>query len=153
MALILTGRDELFAQWAAARIPHIEKVENFGKYVAVGVATGNQASDKLLAVVIYHDFYPKYGHCQISVVAADARWVSRSTIRGLLSIPFEQYGCNKVWVAVPHDQERTLKLAKALGFIREAVLKDHFGVGTHAVISRLMKREYDKRYWTQQKAA
>lgn len=147
MAVILTGKDEMFARWAVKLIPHFDGIERLGKYIAVGVATGKQPQDKLLAVAIYHEYYPQFEHCQISIAAADPRWVSRSTIRGLLSIPFLQYQCNKVWVAVPHTSERVVKLAKALGFTREAVLKDHYGRGTHTVILRMMANEYDRLYW------
>lgn len=149
MATILTGRDRIFASWAAKRIPHIGTEDQFGKYVAVGVATGQSADDKLMAVVIFHDYHPQYGHCQISVAAANPKWVSRQTIRALLAIPFMQYRCQKCWVAIPHNRPRVIGLGKALGFTQEATLKNHFGRGTHAAIMRMLDAEYNRMYWPQ----
>lgn len=147
MAVIVTGKDQVFAEWAARRIPAIGTADNFGKYRAVGVATGFEAADKLMAVIVYHDYYDRFGHCQISVASASPRWVAKATIRALLAVPFLQYGCNKVWIGTPHTSKRVVGLAKALGFTQEAILKDHFGRGTHAVICRMMRPEYDRIYW------
>lgn len=148
MATLLTGRDELFARWAASRIPHIDKAEDFGKYVAVGIATGDAETDRLMAVVVFHDYMPQFGHCQISCAAADPHWASRQIFRAVLSIPFHQFGCNKVWTATPHTSGRVIKFLKAVGFVQEAVMKDQFGRGVHAVICRMMARDYERVYWT-----
>lgn len=156
MTVILTGRNEMFARWALPRIKHFGSPTEFmkdGRYVAVGVATGNSKQDKLLAVVMYHDYQPQFAHCAISIASADPRWASKKTLRSLLSIPFYQYKCNKVWVAVPHDHLRTLKLAKVLGFTREATLRDHFGRGVHAVILRMMIGDYNRIYWSKPEGA
>ena len=144
---IIIGKDELLARWAAAKIPAIGDVKLFGQYKAVGVATGTTAEDRLLAVCVYHDFQPKYETCQISFAAADPRWVARQTVRALLSVPFLQYRVNKVWVAIPHTSERTIRLVKALGFRSEATLTSHFGRGVHAVVCRMFSTDYEKLYF------
>ena len=147
MASIITGKDQIFGKWAASRIERIGTVERFGPFVALGVATGSTSTDRLMAVVIFHDDQPQYGHCQLSFAAADPRWASRQTIKALLSVPFLQWRYHKVWVAVPHTAERTLRLVRAVGFKSEATLKDHFGVGTHAVIARMSYSHYERVYW------
>lgn len=152
MAAIIFGKDELFGEWAAKRIPAIGEAKNFGGHVALGVATGFEKTDRLLAVVVFHDFQQKYGTCQISFAAADPRWASKQTIRALLAVPFLQYQCQKTWCAIPHTSERTVKLTKAIGFKQEAVLKDHFGRGTHAIITRMSDGRYKNLYWPQKQA-
>lgn len=147
MAAILTGRDRLFARWAAKRIPQIGTFDRFGKCVAVGVATGPKANDRLMAVVVFHDYYPEYRHCQLSIAAIDPHWVSRKTVKALLAIPFYQYNCSLVWVAIPHRNERVIRLGKALGFRQEAVLSDRFGEGVHAVVLRIKRNAYERLYW------
>ena len=147
MAHIITGKDQIFGKWAASRIERIGTVERFGPFVALGVATGNTATDRLMAVAVFHDDQPQYGHCQISMAAADPRWASKQTIKALLSVPFIQWQYQKVWVAVPHTSERVLRFVKAIGFLPEATLKDHFGRGTHAVIARLSYGHYERIYW------
>lgn len=152
MASIITGKDQIFGKWAATRIERIGTVDRFGPFVALGVATGTTANDQLLAVCIFHDDQPQYGHCQVSFAAADPRWVSKRTIKALLSVPFLQWRYHKVWVAVPHTAERTLRLVKAIGFKHEATLKDHFGRGTHATICRLSYAHYERVYWKNEQA-
>lgn len=146
MAVILRGHDKTFAKWAAARIPHVKTPEHFGDCVAVGIATGPNAADRLLAVTVFHDYFPQFSHCQISMAAADAHWATRTTIRSVLSVPFHEYGVNKVWVAVPHTSERVIRFVKAIGFTQEAVLKDHYGRGVHCVICRLLTGDYERLY-------
>ena len=153
MAHILTGKDELLGRWAAAKIPAIGDVKFFGEFKAVGVTTGTEANDRLLAVCVYHDYQPKYATCQISFASADPRWVSRQTVRALLSVPFLQYRVNKVWVAIPHTSERTIRLVKKLGFKQEAILYGHFGRGINAVICRMFAAGYEYGYWSKPKIA
>ena len=147
MSEIITGKDEMFAIWAAAKIDQVGTPENFGKYVAVGVATGKSRDDKLQAVVVFHEAYPRWGHCQVSVAAEDPRWVSKRNIRAILAIPFLQYGCHTVRATTLHTNERVIRLAKALGFIREATLSDYFGKGRHAAVFRMSASYYEKAYW------
>ncbi len=148
MSVIVTGRDELFGQWAVDKIPHLDSIKDIGNYRAVGVAAGHGMDDELSAVFIFHDWYPKFGHCQISAASANPKWVSKDSVRAVLGIPFLQYGCHKVWVASPHTDTRTIRLCKLLGFRAEATLKNHFGKGTHAVISRMMDYDYSRIYWS-----
>lgn len=144
MKLIL-DQSEMLGRWMVKRIPHFEGIDDLGKFVAVGVATGQgRPEDKLLAVVAYHEWYPRYAHCQLSVAAADPRWVFAA--RAILEIPFIQWQCNKVWIASPHTDERAIKLAKKLGFTQESGLKDHFGRGVSAVISRMLIGDYQRKY-------
>jgi RimJ/RimL family protein N-acetyltransferase len=156
MAFLLYGKDELLAAWAAKKIPHIGKAECFGKYVAIGVATGQTAQDKLMAVCVFHEYIPQYGTVQISMAARDPRWASKATIRDLLATPFLQYKANKVFTATPHTLERVIRFNQAIGFTKEGVLRDQFGKGVHAVVCGMLWREYRKRYlpnWNDGRAA
>lgn len=146
MAVIITGKDEPLTKWVARRIPAVGDV-GFGPSRAVGVATGFDASDRLLAAFVFHDYQAKFGTCQLSGAAADPHWASRSIVRAVLSVPFLQYQCGLVWCACPHTSDRTIRLLKALGFIQEAILKDRFGKGSHAVITRMDRHDYERRYY------
>ena len=152
MAHIIFGKDQMFGAWAAARIPSVGTIDNFGKFVAAGVATGQTANDRLLAVCVFHEFYPRWGHCQVSMASADPRWVSKQTVKALLSVPFLQYRCHTVRVTIAHTSERTLRLVKRLGFKPEATLKDYFGRGSHAIICRMGYGYYERAYWKTEEA-
>lgn len=143
---LIFNKDDLLLEWCASQLPYVGRGADFGPARAIGVATGKTKTDRLMAVVVFHDYRPSYRTCQISMAATDPRWASRRTIRDILAFPFYQYGVNKVWVSIPHTSPRVIKFVKAIGFTQEAVLKEHFGRGVHCVVCRLMFHEYERRY-------
>lgn len=145
MSVLIFGHDDALAKWCAARIPHVGKA-GFGPCRAIGVATGNQPDDTLLAVVVYHDYVPSYGVCQLSMAARSPKWASREAIRGLLSVPYEQYGCRKVWTATPSDNLRAIRFNEGIGFRREAILRHHYAPRRHAVICSMLRNEFEARW-------
>lgn len=156
MAFLLYGKDELLAAWAAKKIPHIEDAKAFGKYVAIGVATGPTKQDKLMAVCVFHEYIPDYGTVQISMASCNPRWASRNTIRELLATPFLQYKVHKVFTATPHHLKRVIRFNEAIGLKSEATLRHHFGRGSHAIVCSILWPEYRNRYlpnWDEGRAA
>lgn len=146
MATLIFERDELLGAWAAKKIPHVGSAEWFGPFRAIGVATGPTPTDRLMAVIVFHAYFPQFKHCQISVAASDPRWASRKTIRDVLAFPFLQYGCNLVWTVTPHTSDRVIRFNKAIGFVAEGTLLDRFGANVHATICRMRRRDYDRLY-------
>jgi RimJ/RimL family protein N-acetyltransferase len=144
---LIFGHDEALAGWAASRIRHM--ASGFGLSRAIGVATGLSAEDKLLAVIVYHDFIvgkDDYKTCQISIAASSPHWARRGVIYALLSVPFEQYGVNKLWSVMASDNPRVLRFNQGIGFKREGVLRQHFGSNVHAVVSGMMAKEFKNLY-------
>lgn len=136
----------MLIEWAARQIPAIGAGANFGPARAVGVTTGTGKDARLLAAVVFHDYQPSYRTCQVSMAASSPKWCTRNNIRDVLSFPFIQYGCNKIWTATPHTSERVVKFNTAIGFVREATLKDHFGPGSHAIICRMNQKYFLNHY-------
>lgn len=146
MAFLIFGKDRVLLPWAASRIPHAGPGDAFGKAVAIGVATGPTPTDRLMAVIVYHDHVDLYGTVQISAAACDPRWASRQTLRDVFAVPFIQYRANKMWAAVPHANDRVIRFCKAVGFKTEGTLRHQFGPGSHAVICGMLWSEYCDRY-------
>lgn len=146
MVHLIVDRDELLVPWAAKRLRHVGDARLLQPCKAMGLSTGPLPGDRLLAVVIYHMFVPQYRSCMVSIAAASPKWCTRSNVKVILRVPFVQYGCNRVWCAMPHTDERTIKLSKLMGFKQEGVLRDGFGPGVHAVSCSMLKREFEKRY-------
>lgn len=147
MTALIFGHDEAMAAWCARRIPHVGAA-GFGPCRAIGIASSAEPDARMLAACVFHDYQPAFATCQISFAAASPRWASRETIRGLLAVPFDQYGCNKVWVAIPHDGKRALRFCLGIGMVREATLRHHFGPKRHAVICSMLDKEYRARWRT-----
>jgi RimJ/RimL family protein N-acetyltransferase len=141
--LIVYGHSEEIAEWVGLNIPHVGTA-GFGPCTALGVVS----SGKLIAGVVYHDYQPSCGTIQLSMAAVSPMWARRETIRDLLAYPFHQLGVYVVWTATPRDNEAALKVNLHIGFTKEAVLGHRFGPKRHAVICRMDKPVYIKRYGT-----
>jgi RimJ/RimL family protein N-acetyltransferase len=146
MSHLIFGHDQALAGWAARKIPHVGEV-GFGPCVAIGIASGPDSDDKLLGVCVFHDWIPSYGTMQCSMVATTPRWATKGTIAALLFYVFRQAGARKLWVAIPHRNERALNFCKGIGFTKEGSLRDHFGRDSHAVICRMLRSEYEHGRW------
>jgi RimJ/RimL family protein N-acetyltransferase len=134
---LIFGQDEAVARWVGSYIPHMgATIKDFS---AIGVADAN---GRPVAGVIYHDFIRDYGTIQLSMAATSPRWAQKGIIKALLHYPFEQLGCNKVWTATPHTNERAIRFNRGLGFKQEGVLRHQFGKGVHAVVCGLLRNEY-----------
>lgn len=141
---ILHGHSEALAQLAAKMIPDMSR--GFGPCQALGVVTGFGAKDKLEAICVYHEFQPEHKTIMMSFAAFSPRWAQKGIIRALLSVSFRQYDVKKVWCVTSIKNVRCQKLLKGLGFKKEATLAHHLGENNHAVIYRLMEKEYSVRY-------
>ena len=137
---LIFGHDEVLAAWAAQNIPNMPRGFSAGAK-AVGVI-----DDVLIAAVVYHDYFPEYGTCQISVASSSPRWAQRGIIRALLSVPFEQYGVRKLGSLMASTNHRAIKFNKGIGFKQEATLRHHFGNKVHGIVTSMMADEFYKIY-------
>lgn len=138
---IVLGKDQRVAKWVAARIPNWPDT-GFGACTGIGVV---DVAGHEMAGIVFHDYQPSFKTMSFSLAASTPRWITRRLIGRLLAYPFEQLGVQKLWCATPASNERCLRLAKGLGFTREAVLARHFGK-EHAVIMRMFARDFRKLY-------
>lgn len=140
--MLLFEADHAVGEWVASRIPHIRGSADFGPFRAIGVVNGGA----ILAGCIYHNWIEQYGHCEVSF-AGHGRWATRGIIRALLSVPFDQYGCRRISCITPHKGDvMAIDMLPRLGFTREGVLREFFAPKQHAVVFRLMRDEYRKRW-------
>lgn len=125
---LLFGCSELIAAWVRARIPFMDP-EGFGPCQAIGVV---DREGKIIGGVVFHGWNSHYRTVEVSCAADSAKWLSRSTIRGILSYPFEQLGCGRVSSVTRPEDKRTRHVLEALGFTYEGtgrkVFGDHDGV-------------------------
>lgn len=139
---LLFGNDAIVSEWVHAHIPHMSGLP-FGPSRAIGVV---DADEQPLAGVVFHDYQEHYGTIQLSAAAISPRWATKHIVATILRYPFMQLGVHKVWTATQHENARAIRFNEGVGFTREATLRDHFGVGIHAVICRMLAKDYTKRY-------
>ncbi len=143
---IVTDQSEQVSAWVKQRIEGM--AAGFGPCVAIGIADG----DKPVAGFVFHDYHhwttEDGATMQLSLASDDPRWLlqRRMYARAILCYPFYTAKVWKLWTAILHTSERTLKLGQKFGFTREAMLVDHLGRKKHACISRMMRKDYDRLY-------
>lgn len=145
--ILITGHDEFMAAWAAKRIPHVG-AQGFGNCKTVGIAKGTGAHDgRLLAVVVFNSFDERTRTVQISCASDNPMWAHPETIRELLRIPFEDYGCFMVWMLIPHTNERAIRFNKeGLGMKMAGPIRHVFGEGVHAVHMSMTRNEWARKW-------
>lgn len=144
---LIFGRDEQVAKWVAKRLPHVGEV-GFGPCRAVAIVNGARP----LGAIVYHDWQPLHGTCQISMATTSPLWAKPQTIRDLLAIPFLQYKARKVWTCIPADNARAIRFNEGIGMTCEAKLRHHFGHKRAAWVFGMMDYEYQAR-WCLKEAA
>ena len=136
---LLCGVDEQVAAWVAAQIPHVG-VDGFGPCKAIGIATDTD----LVGGMVYHDYQQPFRTIQLSMAATHPMWARPSIVRGLLSYPFEQLDCYKVWTCTPIDGEAAIKTNLRVGFTKEATLAHQFGPKRHGVVCRMTRPDFNR---------
>ena len=144
MSCLVFGFDKELSEWAAGQIPHMAG-HAFGPCRSIGVFSGNDPADasaKIQAVAVFHDYLPPVNTMQISMAARSFMWARKDIIRALLHYAFEQQEVYLLWTATPHRHEKALKVNEHIGFKRDGVLRHRYGPKNHAVMMSMTKHEY-----------
>lgn len=153
---LLFGYDEQLLPWVAQRIPWMEANPSMK---TVGVADGDTANARLLAVAVYHNYLaPKkvggetwYNSVEMSFAAASPRFATRRTIINLLKIPFDQYKVDNVLVAIPSINERAIQFVKGIGFTPRGTLSRFYSKSVHACVFGLHRNTFKSRDFLKRK--
>lgn len=140
--------DDSLWKWAAEHIGNCP-ADPFGDSRSIGVHDGKE----IIAVCVYHNYADAWNRCEISFASKSPRWAKRGIIRALLSVPFEQFGCETVYTFTPHTNTRALRFNEGIGLINPVDVEDYYGPGINAVIRRMKRGEFFKRYGMMRNAA
>jgi ribosomal-protein-alanine N-acetyltransferase len=96
-----------------------------------------------------YDWDREVGSAELGYDLAPAHWgrgIMTETLRAILAYGFTTMELNRVQVLVMPRNERSLRLAEGLGFVREGVLRDHgvdeTGTVCDDVVLSLLRREW-----------
>ncbi|MEO5329947.1 MAG: hypothetical protein H7829_17085 [Magnetococcus sp. THC-1_WYH] len=137
---LVFNADAAVAAWVGARIPTVG-YDGFGPCSAIGIIRKNYTP---VAGIVYHDYQKEHRTIQISMAADSPFWATRANILALLSYPFEQLDCFKVFTITPDENEIALRVNVHIGFETEAVLAHQFGPDRHAVFCSMIKPQFDR---------
>lgn len=142
--MLIYGHDAAIAGWVAERVPNV-RARGFGKCVAIGVP--NRDNTKLIAGVVFNDYFPEFGTMQLSMAADNPMWARREVIAELLRYPFKQVGVNKLWTVTSPQNTAATKVNEHIGFRHAVVLGHHFGPKRHAEMRSMLRHEWE-RLWS-----
>lgn len=108
---------------------------------------------KLCAGVVFSHWVPGYSSVELSVAAAHSFCLSPQIVAALGGYAFERLLANRVWARTSIKNTRAIRLLRHIGFTPEGIEADYYGIGSHAGMYRMLKREWDKKYGTMQEAA
>lgn len=153
---LLFGYDEQLLAWVGNRIPWVKPHAGMK---TVGVADGDTADAKLLAVAVYHNFMAPlqvdgetwYNSVEMTFAAASPRFATRRTITNLLKIPFDQYKVEQVLVSIPSINKHAIEFVKGIGFIPRGTLSRFYSKNVHAEVFGLHRNTFKSRYFLKRK--
>lgn len=136
---------QLVMDFVAPRMPPMfgDSIRYAGEYSGMAVIDG---AGVMVAGIIFNDYQPKFRTIMVHLAADNPRWATHNVIRAVLHFPFVQLNANKVWGVTPASLTRVLRFNAGCGFVREAVLRDQYGPGQHAIVTGMLAKEYHKFY-------
>ena len=90
---------------------------------------------KLAGVVIYSRHSTT--NCEMSVVAANPRFLTRRTLRMFFGYPFNQLGYLRVMAVTEHTNRHAAEFLQRLGFALEGYLRKWFGTADGLLMGML----------------
>jgi RimJ/RimL family protein N-acetyltransferase len=122
------------------------KTDQFGPCGSLGIIK----KGVVIAVVVFHNWQPDDGTIELSAAADDPRWLTRTVIRQIMSICFEQHGCQQVFTRQAVDNERAIKIYRYMKFT-EILLPNMRGKGKDEILMLLTKDEWDSHFMNEAK--
>lgn len=121
-------------------------IEDFMPCRAIGIVRRNS----LVAGVVYHQYRPEQGDCELSVASRSKRWASREVLGALLAYPFRQLECRRISARVRADNRAALRFNLGLGWQVEGVIREWYAPGVDAVMLGMTREEWERgRYYVE----
>ena len=139
---LLVGHDAAVAAFVADH-DYPEAVEWLPGYRAFGVIRSDGA---LVAGFVFDDWHPATKRIELSSRAITPAAFSRQTITALGRYPFGQLDCFRVTAKTSVDNKRCRKILEGIGFTQEGTMVSFYGPGKHAVIYRVTRPEWERRW-------
>jgi ribosomal-protein-alanine N-acetyltransferase len=91
-------------------------------------AIATRQGNRCIGHVGLYQLDPRVGKAEFAIFIGDRRWhgkgVGRSATAAVLQYGFEQMNLHKIWLTVLNTNTPALRLYRALGFVKEGVLRD-----------------------------
>ena len=132
---LIFGEDHLVANWVAKKLSNFDCGSDFGLFRAIGIQHGR----KMIAGAVYSNY--RDFDVEFHIASVSEKWCQKGILSKLLDYPFIQLGCVRMTSTIAADDQRTLRLAKGIGFVIERLLKKGYGGKKGANIMGIMKEK------------
>lgn len=107
-----------FSMWASMRI--FSHPNGFPQATTMGVFNDD---NKLIAVMVYHNYDAKAGVVEISGAASDRRWLRKYVLQEMFATPFTDMGCQAVVMRVSpsREQRHIRRMLTSYGFTEHRI--------------------------------
>ena len=142
MTQIVFGQDQRVGKFVAEGLYGIDGVEDFGKFVTIGIARDN----KLLAGAVFNNTRVHNGipfDMNISFYAKNPAWATRSNMVAILTYPFDQMKLKRITAVVRKSNTKVKKLISTLGFQYEGKARLAWDGANDAYIYGMIKEDAD----------
>jgi RimJ/RimL family protein N-acetyltransferase len=102
---------------------------------------GIEHQGNIIASVIFHNWIPDYGVIELSAAADDPRWLSKTVIRTIMNICFEQHKCQQIYTRQSSENNRAIKIYRFLGFT-EIILPNMRGESKDETLMLMTKNQW-----------
>ncbi len=130
--ILVPGYDLAVSRWVGEQLG----IKDFGPCRTVGVI--DDAGDLVAGIVFNNHRYPGI---EATIASVTPRWCNHRILRGIFSLPFEQWGCTRVTAVVESVNQPARAFVQKIGFRQEGVMRRAFPSGEDAVIYGLLREE------------
>ncbi len=102
----------VLTKWCAQRLWDDGRAGDFGNSTALGVVKG----DKLISVVIFHNWVPESGVIEMSAAADDPIWLSRKVLLEMYGYIFDVCKCQMVVQRQSINNNRINRILRRFGY-------------------------------------
>ncbi len=139
---LLEGHDEAVGRFVAD-FNYPEPAKWFPGYRAFGVLREDGA---LIAGFVFDDWHPDTKRVELSARAVTPAAFSPRLIVALGAYPFGQLDCFRVSAKTSVENKRCRKILEGIGFTQEGTMASFYGPGKHAVMYRVTRPEWERRW-------
>jgi RimJ/RimL family protein N-acetyltransferase len=139
--ILNTGKDNLVAEWIAARIPYL-RGQGLGPCVCFHVT--NDDRTKILGAVAFQNHRPEYRAIEWTAAADTANWLSPKIINMIMRYPFDQLGCRRITAFIAESNHRSRDFQQRFGFKQEGRLRRFINAREDMLIFGLLQSDWKK---------
>lgn len=110
--------NQAFGRFVAGLIPGCEEFRDF---VSMGVIDG----EKLIACVVYNNWFPAHGVIEFSAASTSRRWLTRPVLKEMFDYPFKTLRCQMVAVRVAETNRPMAQICEDFGFNKYVIPRLH----------------------------